>query len=154
MADPVTLTMMATLAASGLQAMGTMQRGQATRAAQNYEASERERQAATERAASQREAIEKRTETDRALSRTRALAAASGAGVVNPSILDIYGDTAQQGEYNAQAALYGGEDRARGQLSAANAARFKGKTAYKGSLLEAGGQLLAGGGKAYSQAYG
>jgi len=142
-----------TLAASGLQAMGSLQQGRATQAAQNYEAAERERQAATERAAGQREAIEKRTETDRVLSRQRALAGASGAGVVNPSILDIYGDTAKQGEYNAQTALYGGEDRARGQLSQAVANRFKGKAAYKGSLLEAGGQVLAGAGKAFGSPY-
>lgn len=144
----------ATLAATGLQVMGTLQQGRAQQAALNYEAQERERAAAEERAASQREAIEKRGEAERVMSRQKALAAASGAGVVTPSILDIYGDTAQQGEYNAQTALYGGESRARGQISQANAARFKGKAAYKGSLLEAGGQAFAGAGKAYSQAYG
>lgn len=154
MATLAALPMIMTAAATGLQVMGTLQQGRASQAALNYEASERERQAAVERAASQREAIEKRTETDRVLSRQRALAAASGAGVINPSILDIYGNTAQQGEYNAQAALYGGEDRARGQLSQAVANRFKAKAAYKGSLLEAGGQAFAGAGKAYGQRYG
>lgn len=138
-----------TLAATGLQVMGTLQQGKAQQAALNYEAQERERVAAEERAASQREAIEKRSETEKVMSRQKALAAASGAGVVTPSILDIYGDTAKQGEYNAQAALYGGESRARGQLSQANAARFKGKAAYKGSLLEAGSQAFSGGAKAF-----
>jgi hypothetical protein len=139
----------ATAGATGLQVMGTLQQGKAQQAALNYEAGERERVAAEERAASQREAIQKRTEADRVMSRQVALAASGGAGVVNPSILDIYGETASQGEYNAQTALYGGESRARGQLSQANAARFKGKAAYKGSLLEAGGQALAGIGKAF-----
>lgn len=147
-AIPVIMTL-TTLAATGLQVAGTIQQGRAQQAALNYEAAEHERQAATERAAGQREAINKRTETDRVMSRQRALAAASGAGVVNPSILDIYSDTAKQGEYNAQTALYGGEDRARGQLSQATANRFKGKAAYKGSLLEAGGQAFAGIGKAF-----
>jgi hypothetical protein len=143
------VAMIASMAATGLQVMGTLQQGRAQQAALNYEASEHERQAAEERAASQREAITKRTDAERVMSRQRALASASGAGVVNPSILDIYGETAQQGEYNAQTALYGGENRARGQLSQANANRFKAKAAYKGSLLEAGGQAFAGIGKAF-----
>jgi hypothetical protein len=139
----------ATLAATGLQVMGTLQQGRAQQAALNYEAGERERVAAEERAASQRDAMEKRSEAEKVMSRQRALAGASGAGVVTPSILDIYGETAQQGEYNAQAALYGGESRARGQLSQAQAAKFKAKQVYKGSLFEAGGQAFAGVGKAF-----
>jgi hypothetical protein len=141
--------MVASLGATGLQVMGTLQQGRAQQAALNYEANERERVAAEERAASQRDAITKRGDAERLMSRQVALAASGGAGVVNPSILDIYGETAQTGEYNAQTALYGGESRARGQLSQANAARFKGKAAYKGSLLEAGGQFLSGVGKAF-----
>lgn len=146
------VAMIASMAATGLQVMGTLQQGRAQQAALNYEAGERDRVAAEERAASQREAITKRTDAERVMSRQRALAATSGAGVVNPSILDIYGETAQQGEYNAQTALYGGESRARGQLSQANAARFKAKAAYKGSLLEAAGQAFAGAGKAFGGA--
>lgn len=143
------VAMMATLAATGLQVMGTLQQGQAAKASANFEGKQRERQAAEERAAGQREAIGKRNEADRLISRGKALAASSGAGVVTPSILDIYGDAAGEGEYNAQTALYGGESRARGQIDAANAARFKGKAAYKGSILEAFGQGFSGVGKAF-----
>jgi hypothetical protein len=136
----------ASLAAGGLQAMGSIQQGKAQQAALNFEAKQHERQAAEERAASQ---LEKRHEAKIAMSRQVAIAGASGAGVVNPSILDIYGETAQEGEYNAQTALYGGESRARGQIDQAAANRFKGKAAYKGSILEAGGHLLGGVGKAF-----
>jgi hypothetical protein len=144
----------ATLASAGLSAMGAIQQGKAQQAALNFEAKQHERQAAEERAASQREALEKRHEAKIAMSRQVAIAGASGAGVVNPSILDIYSETAQEGEYNAQTALYGGESRARGQLDSAAAARFKGKAAYKGSILEAGGHILGGIGSAAGKKYG
>lgn len=144
----------ATLASAGLAAMGSIQQGKSQQAALNFEAQQHERQAAEERAASQREAIEKRREAQLAQSRQVAIAGASGAGVVNPSILDIYGETAQEGEYNAQTALYGGESRARGQLDTAAANRFKGKAAVKGSIFEAGGHILSGVGSAAGKRYG
>lgn len=145
------LAMVASLAGTGLQVMGSLQQGRAQQAALNFEAEQHKRQAAEERAASQRDALEKRRESQLAQSRQIAVAGASGAGVVNPSILDIYGETAQEGEYNAQAALYGGESRARGQLDQAAANRFKAKAAYKGSILEAGGQLFSGIGKTFGK---
>ena len=154
MAPLPALAAVATLASAGLSAMGSIQQGRAQQAALNFEAQQRERQAAEERAASQREAIEKRREANLAMSRQVAVAGASGAGVITPSILDIYGETAQQGEYNAQTALYGGESRARGQMDEAAAARFKGKAARKGSLFEAGGSILSGIGKVAGGSYG
>lgn len=138
------LAAVATLASAGLSAMGAIQQGKAQQAALNFEAEQHKRQAAEERAASQREAIEKRHEGALAMSRQLAIAGASGAGVVNPSILDIYGETAQKGEYNAQTALYGGESRARGQLDEAAAARFKGKAARTASYYDAAGSILSG----------
>lgn len=141
----------AAIIGTGLQVIGGIQQGKAEQAALNFEAKEREKKAAEERAASQREAIDKRTETQRVMSRQTALAAASGAGVVNPSILDIYGDTAAEGEYKAQATLYGGESRARGQIDQANAARAKGKAAYKGAIFDSVGSALAGLGKTFGK---
>ena len=148
------LAAVATLASAGLSAMGSIQQGKAQQAALNFEAQQRERQAGEERAASQREALEKRREAQLAQSRQIAIAGASGAGVVTPSVLDIFSETAQQGEYNAQTALYGGESRARGQMDEAAAARFKGKAAKRGSLFEAGGHILSGIGSAAGKKYG
>lgn len=143
------LAAVAGLIGTGLQVMGTIQSGKAQQAALNFEAKQREKQAAEERAASQRTAIEKRHEGDLVMSRQRALASASGAGVVNPSILDIYGETAERSEYNAQTEIFGGESRARGQLDQAAAARAKGKAAARGSVFEGLGQGFAGLSKLY-----
>lgn len=137
------------LIGTGLQVMGTMQQGSAQQAALNFEAKEREKKAAEERAASQRDAIEKRHEGDLAMSKGLAIASASGAGVVNPSILDIYGETGGEAEYNAQTEMYGGESRARGQLDEAAAARAKGKAAKTGSTFAALGAGFSGLSKAF-----
>ena len=148
MAELAIISAVASLAAGGLSAMGSIQQGKAQQAALNFEAEQHKRQAAEERAASQRDALEKRHEGELAMSRQKAIAGASGAGVVTPSILDIYGETAQKGEYNAQTALYGGESRARGQLDEAAAAKFKGKAARQASYYDAAGSILSGIGSA------
>lgn len=143
------LALIATLVGTGLQTMGTIQTGQAHKAALNFEAKQREAKATEERAASQRVAIDKRHEGDLIMSRQKALAASSGAGVLNPSILDIYGETAERAEYNAASEIYGGESRARGQIDQAAAARMKGKAALKGSIFEGVGSAFSGAGKAF-----
>jgi hypothetical protein len=134
---------------TGLQVMGSLQAGKAQQAALNFEAKQREAKAAEERAASQRTAIDKRHEGELVMSRQKALAAASGGGVVNPNILDLYGETAERAEYNAASEIYGGESRARGQIDQAAAARMKGKAAMKGSIFEAAGTGFSGLGKAF-----
>lgn len=144
MAALAALPMIATVAAGGLQMIGTIQQGRAQKAAYNYQAEMDKRKGQEELAASQREAIDKRGEGDRLMSRQRAVAAASGGGVVNPTILDIFGDTAQQAEYNAQAQLYGGESRRRGALDQAALAKAKGQAAMRGSIFEGIGQGLGG----------
>jgi hypothetical protein len=143
------LALVAALAGTGMQAIGQLQAGAAQKAALNFEAKQREVRAAEERAASQRTAIDKRHEGELVMSRQKALAAASGAGVVNPNILDLYGETAERAEYNAASEIYGGESRARGQIDQAAAARMKGKAAMKGSIFEAAGTALSGVGKAF-----
>lgn len=123
------------LLGTGLQVMASIQQGKAQEAAAEFEAKQREKAAAEEFAAGQRAALDKARETDEVLSRQRALAAASGGGVQDASILDIYEDTAQRGAYNEAVARYGGEERAKGQLDAAAAARLKGKSAAQGAML-------------------
>lgn len=124
------------LIGTGLQVMASIQQGKAQEQAAEFEARQRERQAAEEFASSQREAQDKETELANVLSRQTAISAAGGGSATDASILDIYEDTAQRGEYNKRVSLYGGESRKRGQLDAAAAARFKGKAAAKGAMME------------------
>lgn len=121
---------------TGLKAGAQVSAGMAANTAAKFEAGQLKTRASEERAASQREVSERRRKTGIVMSRQKALAASSGAGVTNASILDLIGDTAQHGEFLAQADMAIGESRARGLEDQAAAARFRGKNALSGSILE------------------
>ena len=70
--------------------------------------------AGQERAVSQRRAAEERRQGRIAQSRTRALAAASGASVASPSVVGILGDIDTEAEYRALTGLFEGEEAAKG----------------------------------------
>jgi hypothetical protein len=114
-----------------------------------------EAKAAEERAAAGREAQEKRKEGELLKSRQVALAASSGGGTANPTILDILGDTESRTSYLANSAVYGGEQRAAGLKDQANfgtwqaktqaaSSKAKGDAAFSGSLLEGFGAAAEG----------
>jgi len=134
---------------TGLSVVSGIQQGKAQAAALEYEAQQNERRAKEERAAAQRSALDKKSETEAVLSRQRALAAASGAGLLTPSVIDIYEETAQRGAYHEQAERYGGESRAAGYRDAANANRLKASAAKSGATLSALATGFSGLGKAF-----
>jgi hypothetical protein len=146
MADPITIMM---LAGTGLQMMRKIQEGRYEQAAMNRQAENEQAQGKEELAASQREAQEKRREAQLANSRQIAIAAGSGAGVTNPTVVDIFEDTAERGEYLAQTELYGGKSRKAGYEDKAAASRFKGKAARTGSIFDALATGLSGASKAF-----
>lgn len=67
-------------------------------------------------------------------SRALALAAASGAGASDPTIVNLIGDTGAEGAYRSAVALYQGEEQARQLRMKAEA------TSYEGDLALAGGE--------------
>jgi hypothetical protein len=140
------------LIGQGVQTGSRIAGGMAANRAGEYNAAALERQGTDERAAAQRVAMERRAETDRVISKQIAGAAASGAGF-GPSLLDVIGDTAARGEYLAQGDMYQGETRARGLKDRANIARYEGRNAFVGSILEGVGGLAIGAGR-YANAYG
>lgn len=104
----------------------------------------RERQAAEERAGASKAAQDERRRTQLALSKQRAIAAGSGAGTINPTILDIMSETEAEGDYNARSEVWAGQSRADGQMDQAAAARARGKAARTSSWMEAFGQGVDG----------
>jgi hypothetical protein len=131
------------LIGTGIQAGSRIAGGMSARQAGAYNADALDRQGTEEVAAAQRVAAERRLETDRVLSRQVALGAASGAGA-GPSLLDIVGDTAQAGEYRAQADQYQGNQRARALHERGRVARWEGDRAFMGSILEGIGGIASG----------
>jgi hypothetical protein len=137
---------------TGLQFGAKIAQGQAAQRAADYNAKMLERKAAEERAIAGRKAEERRTEMERVISKQVAGAAASGAGF-GPSLLDVIGDTAARGEYQAQGEMYSGEAAARDLKDRAKIARWEGDNAFKGSILEGISGLALGMGR-YSNTYG
>lgn len=139
-----TAAIVAGVIGTGLSAYGSYRQGQYQQAAYDAEAASRERQANDERAASQREAIRRSREARMVLSRQQAVAAASGGGATDATVLDLMGDTAQEGWYQSATALFEGDARARGQLDQAAIARMKGRQAKLAGMIDAGTTILDG----------
>lgn len=134
------------IAAAGavLSAVGTVAGGVAANNSAQYEADQQEAAGKEEFADALRTADQQRKEAQLVQSRQQAVAAASGAGASDPTIVKLMTDTAGQGELNAQSALYGGEQRKRGLFDAAKGTRASGQASLFGSFLGASGTLASG----------
>lgn len=126
--------------------------GMAQEQASRYAADQADAQAGQEIAMSQREAQDARRQERFAQSRLQALAAASGGGATDPTVLNLSSGIAEEGTYNALTALYNGEERARALRTTAIANRFEGaqyrragEVKRKSSQFAAVGTLLQGG---------
>lgn len=131
--------------ASGL---GQIQAGKAADVSAKFQAGQLEQQAGQERASSQRTAIEERRRSDIAISDATAAAAFSGGGATDPTVMNITGGLAKQGEYNALSALFEGEEKARGLRLGATAARMEGKQAKKQGMIGGVSTIIGGLGQA------
>lgn len=119
-----------------------------------FEAQQLEANALTEFAYAQRVAMEEGRRARIAESRALALAAASGGGASDPTVVRIIAELAGEGAYRSAIALYEGEERASQMLLGAQARRMEGQfgleagaSARSAYNLMAGGSLLTGAGK-------
>lgn len=103
-------------------------------------------------AASQREALEERRQADLAASRALAVAASSGGGVSDPTMVDILSRTKGEGAYRARVALYEGQAKRRamriaavggGSFDASESLKAGYNAAALGSLARSGASLYA-----------
>lgn len=148
--DPVTATVL-TIGSSVLSGLGQMQAGKAANANAKFQAGQMEQQAGQERASSQRDAIAQRRQSTIMQSNAQAAAAASGGGATDPTVLNITGNLAKEGEYNALSALFAGEERARGQELAATSTRMQGKQAKKQGMIGGISTIIGGSASAASK---
>lgn len=125
-------------------AAGTLMQGASAKGAGRSEALQLEQQAGQDRASSQRAAEEPRRAARYMRSRVQALAAGSGAGATDPTVVNLENDIDAEGEYAALTAMYEGEDQARGKEFGAAVARKQGSSAATASYLKAGSTLLSG----------
>lgn len=131
---------------TALSAVGQIQAGAQQSAALQAQANARERQANENRAVAQREAAMRRRDAEQVLSRQLAVAAASGGGAADKTVLDIMGDTEAEGEFQAQSALYEGETQGRNLEYQAGIDRMEARNARLSSFINAGSTVLSGAG--------
>lgn len=122
------LPAMALAFGSGLKAMGLWKQGSAAveaaqrrKQAAEFEAKQLDVNAGQAVAAAQRDSFWKGVEGDRVISAIRARA---GAGGSDPTILNLIAEASARRAYNMQAALYGGEDKARLMRMQASGKRY------------------------------
>lgn len=149
---------------AGSSLLAGNQQAQAGRAQQqeaDLEAAQLAQTAGQERAAAQQKAIEQRRQARLAQSRNQAVAAASGGGATDPTVLALDSSLAGEGELNALTELYQGEAKARGLEGQAAAtqyqgklARFSGRQAMGGAFFGSGAGLLSGVGNTLLYKYG
>jgi len=134
----------ALIASTVLSAIGGMASASAARKAGNIEAAGLRREASATRASSQRAAQEELRQARYARSRARAVAAASGAGVQDPTVTRIMADIDAEGAYNALSRLYSGDTEARGMEDLARARKKEGRARSFGSLVSTASTVLSG----------
>jgi hypothetical protein len=133
------------VAGTALSAGGTIIGSQAEGRELNLQATQLDAQAGRERATSQRQAMEERRQARLASSRGLALAAASGGGTDDPSVVNALASIEGEGEYRAMSALYSGEESAKGMEDEADARRRGAKSTKAGGLIKAGSTILSAG---------
>lgn len=139
------ISAIAGVAGTVMSATAARNEGIAQQQQADYQAAQMKIQAGQERAAAQRKALSALHEKDLVQSKAQANAAGSGAGALDPSVVDIMGDLEQQGQYNANVATYEGEDRGRNLESGAALKIYEGKQAKAAGNTKAIGALISGG---------
>lgn len=110
----------------------------------NFRSLQLDREAKRAQAESQRDAIEARRKTAIQLSRAQALAAASGAGALDPSVLNLMIGITGEGEMAANNALYEGNERASNLRFQGDVSRYQGYLADKAARTSAKNTLFSG----------
>lgn len=152
-------------AGSLLQAYGNIEAGKTARAMgemakmrAEFAAWQAEQQGKEVIAAGQRQALEEERKAGLLASRAIAVAASSGGGVSDPTIVNLLARTKGEGVYRASVALYEGEAKARqlrfqaaaGHIAGSEAV-VEGISSQMGHTLAATGDVLRAGSKVYAR---
>lgn len=146
--------------ASGAHAAGNaaMSNAQAQAQADAFKAAQYEQQAGQSIATGQRQAIEQKRQAQLLQSRALAVAAASGAGASDPTVVHLIAQIGGEGAYRAAVAMYDSEEKARQLRLNAAASRYEGDAALLGGEAQksaydtsAVSSLLSGAGTLYTR---
>jgi hypothetical protein len=133
-----------------LQAAGSLQQGMDTQQAKQYQADQLRQNGGQAQASAQRTAADIDRQTSLLVSRALAVAAASGGGASDPTVVNMIAQDAAVGAYRKAVALYNGDEANRASQMKADSLEYEGKSAKVGGLLASGTSLLSGASKAAS----
>lgn len=133
------------MAATALQAGGTLAQGRAQRKAGEYESAQHRQNADAAYAAGTREAHEERRKGRVAASDARAAMAGMGRTTDDPGAIHLLSRLGERTEYNALSALYEGERKQQGHQQAAHASKFESRMATREANIKALGTVISGG---------
>lgn len=100
--------------------------GEQAQQSRHFEAEQQRVNAQQEQAAAQRSALEEQRRARLVASRALAVAGASGAGVSDPSVMNLLADLEGEGAYRSALSIYSGEDRARSLRMGAASSDYEG----------------------------
>ena len=137
---------MAALAIIGgiISAVGSIAQGVAANNAAKAQAQAMEIRADEERAVGQREAIRRAKEAKLVLSRQQAVAAASGGGTGDPTIVNLMSGVAQEGAYQSGVANWKGETSGQNYDYQADIRRMEGRNALIGGFIGGASSIFNG----------
>ena len=141
------------IAGTALQGLGQYRAGKQAYWASKFEAGQMESQAMERKAASHRQVEEIDRQGRLAQSRALAVAAASGGGASDPTVMNIMANLAGETEYRKMVALYEGESAARYLEGQADVTRWAGREARTAGKMAALGTAISGGTSLYSKYY-
>lgn len=142
--DPVALNNQgATLSnwGQGFGAFATLLYGIQSKRAAEFAAAQLRSNAGQAQAASQRQAYEVDKATQLATSRALAVAAASGGGASDPTVVGMMANLAAEGSYQKEIALYSGDEQARSMRAKADTVEYEGDQTMVNSALTSAGQV-------------
>lgn len=140
--------------ATAVSAYQLQQQGEQAEQSALFEAAQMDRNAKSAEAVSQREAIRAKREAAYLASRAEAVAASSGGGGSDPTIVNLIGGIEEEGEYNALTALFNGQQRADAMRTGADVARMEGRSKRKAGNTGAFSTVLSGAAKYGLSRYG
>lgn len=140
------------LAGGALKAGGTIIGAKGEAKELRRQATQLDIKAGQERASAQRDAIEQHRQATLVTSRALAVAAASGAGADDPTVVNIMSRIEGEGEYRALTSLFSGETDARALEAEAAARRREAKNTKKAAKLSALGTIIGSASDVYGAA--
>ena len=133
------------IAAAGMQAIGSIQQGNAQKQMADYNATVEQQNAIQARNAAAANMTQQAYQTSRIISAQKAAAGAAGVDPNSGSPLDVMTDTAARGAYEQLKTKYQGQLSANYDISQANLALYQGNQAQSAGYMRAlSGSLMTG----------